>query len=293
MIRPGALGDAIVTVPALESLAAAGARVAAVGHGAFRLAADCGLAADSIAFDDARLLRLFAEGGACELFAGFELAIAYTRGADPLLAENLRRSGVGRVVCWPASPEAGVHIADHLLGALDAAGIAPATRRPSLPPQDGWVESARAWLAASGVRGAFVAVHPGSGGRAKRWPAERFAELCRALPCRAVWLLGPAEAEDVEAIELGRSVGVVARELPLATLAGLLATCNAYVGNDSGVTHLAAAVGAPTVAVFGPTDPAVWAPRGRQVEVVGGPQWPSAAQVAATLRPFLSPAAPR
>jgi len=60
-------------------------------------------------------------------------------------------------------------------------------------------------------------------------------------------------------------------DLPLRTLAGVLARCSVYVGNDSGVSHLAAAVGAPTVAIFGPTDPRVWGPRGPRVQTVGGP----------------------
>jgi len=68
---------------------------------------------------------------------------------------------------------------------------------------------------------------------------------------------------------------MVAKELPLPTLAAVLEAAGLFIGNDSGVTHIAAAVGIPTVAIFGPTDPTVWAPRGKRVEAVC-PQTPCA-----------------
>jgi ADP-heptose:LPS heptosyltransferase len=68
---------------------------------------------------------------------------------------------------------------------------------------------------------------------------------------------------------LAKKIGAVtAHNLQLRLLAAVLSKCGAYVGNDSGVTHLAAATGIPTLAIFGPTDPAVWAPLGRNVKVV-------------------------
>jgi len=271
VLRPGALGDAVLTLPVLASLSAAGAAVTVAGHALFALAVECGLAAARIAFDDARLLGLFAEGGSCGLFTGFDLAIAYGS-ADSSVAASLRRSGVRRVVQWPSHPPSGTHVVAHLLGALEAAGLGTACRAPSLPPRPAWLDAARAWLGSQGLGGRFAAIHPGSGGRAKRWPVERFAALAQGLAVPTVWLLGPAEEGDAEAHDVGRRLGVVAQGLPLATLAGLLASCSAYVGNDSGVTHLAAAVGAPTVALFGPTEPAVWAPLGAHVKALGGPK---------------------
>ncbi|MBM4032124.1 MAG: glycosyltransferase family 9 protein [Planctomycetes bacterium] len=273
VLRPGALGDAIVTLPVLESLTAVGARVTVVGHPVFRLGVECGIAAQFIAFDDARLAGLFAEGGRCELVAGHRIALAYGRNADHTLAWNLARNcGADKVGTFGAQPSEAFHVTDHLLNSLMAMEVKAVTTEPSLRPQGSWLTAARSWLRDRVLSGGFVAVHPGSGGRAKRWSVERFGELARALACPVVWLLGPAEEGDAEARRLGQQVGVVAENLPLATLAGLLAVCRAYVGNDSGVSHLAAAVGAPTVALFGPTDPAMWAPRGHRVAILGGPQ---------------------
>ena len=125
--------------------------------------------------------------------------------------------------------------------------------------------------------GGFIVLHPGSGSSRKNWPAERFAELARRardeLGVAIAVALGPAEEE--RAAELQSVLAPVAQvwfdRSPLALLAGVLSECAGFVGHDSGVTHLAAACGAPTVAVFGPTDPGIWGPRGEHVSVVRDP----------------------
>jgi len=102
-------------------------------------------------------------------------------------------------------------------------------------------------------------IHPFSGSPRKNWPIERFRELVRRLAMPVQWCAGPEEDLD-EAVRTDN----------LYELAGWLRSARVYVGNDSGITHLAAAAGAPVVAIFGPTDPEVWAPRGDRVRVVAG-----------------------
>lgn len=100
-------------------------------------------------------------------------------------------------------------------------------------------------------------IHPFSGGRRKNWPLDRFRELACRLPLPVLWTAGPEETlEGAQRFE------------NLLELAGWIAGARVYIGNDSGITHLAAAAGARTVAIFGPTDPAIWAPRGGQVRLV-------------------------
>jgi heptosyltransferase-3 len=72
---------------------------------------------------------------------------------------------------------------------------------------------------------------------------------------------------------------VLARELPVRVLGAVLARAGLYVGNDSGVSHLAGAYGAPTIALFGPTDPALWSPVGPRVSVLRSPTETMAALV--------------
>lgn len=104
-----------------------------------------------------------------------------------------------------------------------------------------------------------VVIQPFSGSRRKNWPLDRFRQVAEALPVPVEWIAGPEE------------------ELPMAKriddlwqLAICIGSAAGYIGNDSGITHLAAATGVPTVAVFGATDPRVWAPRGSNVTVVSG-----------------------
>jgi ADP-heptose:LPS heptosyltransferase len=118
------------------------------------------------------------------------------------------------------------------------------------------------------------AIHPGSGSPHKNWPLARFMELARLIKDRKaaqpLFLLGPVEAE-CWGDALGRLQETqipIIKAPPLPVLAGLLTHCTGYVGNDSGVSHLAAALGMPSVVLFGPTDPLLWAPQGRAVQVL-------------------------
>ncbi len=119
----------------------------------------------------------------------------------------------------------------------------------------------------------ILAVHPGSGGIRKVWPLSRWGVLLHRLRAEGnAWpflILGPADEKIAPLTHaLAASLGIpVVQDLELPALAALLSLCDLYVGNDSGATHLAAAMGTPVVAVFGPTDPEVWAPRGDHVRV--------------------------
>jgi ADP-heptose:LPS heptosyltransferase len=106
----------------------------------------------------------------------------------------------------------------------------------------------------------FAVIHPFSGGRRKNWELARFREVAARLEIPVRWLAGPEEKlEEGERFE------------DLGTLSDWLSGAALYIGNDSGISHLAAACGVPVVAIFGPTDARVWAPRGRAVRVVEAP----------------------
>ena len=103
----------------------------------------------------------------------------------------------------------------------------------------------------------FAVIHPFASSPRKRWPLAKFQEVARQSRMPVRWCAGPEEKLD-EAVRIDN----------LYELACWLSTARVYIGNDSGISHLAAAVGTPVVVLFGPTDPAVWAPRGDRVRVL-------------------------
>jgi len=120
----------------------------------------------------------------------------------------------------------------------------------------------------------LVVIHPGSGSRFKCLKPEILAETIRQLQVHgkpSVVIEGPADQGAVEALcRLVLQPITVIKDVDLSTLAGVLHHAQLYIGHDSGITHLSAVVGTPTLAVFGPTDPVRWAPRGSHVRVLQG-----------------------
>jgi len=122
----------------------------------------------------------------------------------------------------------------------------------------------------------LVVIQPGSGGQKKCWHLENFLNVARTLrgpEIEVLFLLGPAETERLRPSEKVHIHGVTrcVAHLSLPQVVGLLSCADAFVGNDSGVSHLAAGMGLRTIVLFGPTDPAVYQPLGPRVTVVQGP----------------------
>lgn len=132
------------------------------------------------------------------------------------------------------------------------------------------------WSLCRDLIGNWVAVHPGSGSPHKNWPAENFRQICQTLihrhQARIALISGPAEI-DIEGLIVSglppEAVEVI-RQPDVLALAAQLRQCQLYLGNDSGISHLAAATGIPTVALFGPSNPQVWRPLGPRVRVLQG-----------------------
>lgn len=256
----GALGDFITTLPSIGVWRRLHARettfllgrpaFAALGGGMFDEVWDAGSGRFASLYGPAPDARL------ADQFSSFLSGLLFTSRASPLAA-NLAALGVREITNQEPFPWGPSHVVDYHLSLFPAEVVTEADRIPRIAPPDD-PEAARA------VQPGTIAIHPGSGSARKNWPLERFVELARRLETRGgriVWIEGPAERGGIPDAQVWRG-------LSLPALGARLSRCALFVGNDSGISHLAAAVGCPSVVLFGATSPAVWAPRGERVQIV-------------------------
>jgi len=273
-IFPGALGDLCLVLPTWRALRRrhAGARHVAVVNEPLRALVGAARVAEATAgLDDADAAWLFGRGGAPPWWLDGAAAVYCWLGAGDADV----RARVGRT----ASVARFVHV-ERGTGEVHAAvAYARALGLPDVPRvlrADGAVvvpPSPRAETLVEALPGPLLAVHAGAGARAKRWDPAGFVQVSRwwqATVGSVVEVAGPAEAEAPDFLG-----APTARDWPLPDLAALLARAALYIGNDSGVSHLAGAVGTPGVVVFGPTSARRWRPLGGAVALQaqgGGPE---------------------
>ncbi len=259
VLRGGALGDFVVTLPALAALRARwpGARIELVGNPtAAALGVARGLLDAAHSQHERRWGTLHDPAplppGFAAWLANFDLVLNYWPDPDGQLARHFPRHSAQRFLSAGPHPTL-APAAAHFCAPLREFGFAC----PDLSYR------LRSWQPDQNS----IAVHPGSGSATKNWSLARWRQLC-------VWLRDTNLAEpvivsgDAEPANLLAELGQPLRSLPLNTLADRLARCRLFIGHDSGVSHLAAACGPPCVLLFGPTNPAVWAPPGPHVHVV-------------------------
>jgi len=268
LVRAGALGDILLLRKAVAGLRRAGHRVSLLappGPGSALLGSGPAEVESLMSWDTSEMASLLSDEGVpegClrERLRSFEGAIVYSSNQE--LRRNLGALVPATLAHSPA-PRDGLHASEWLArGALPFAPVTPGPP-PTLVPSREDRSAARAML--DRLPPGFIAIHPGSGSPTKNWPVGNFSALLEALegPRPFLQVEGPAEEPWPETIDR-----VVARCLPPRVLGTVLSQAGLFVGNDSGVSHLAAAFGSRTIALFGPTDPASWAPLGPSVHVV-------------------------
>jgi ADP-heptose:LPS heptosyltransferase len=302
IIRPGAIGDTLLTLPVIEVLRAKYAQIhiTLVTNGALLpLARTIGLADETYDYAAARWSGLFSSGGMAPamraLLSRIDMAICWLRDPDGLVERNLRASGIKQIIVAPGRPPENerIHIVEYLARTIGLdytcasftltvrtdlscsqaeADVETDLSCPHLEPGDKAVLTS--------ATSACFAIHPGSGGARKCWPISSFATVIQALWRRLIPVLllaGPADHKRLAALsnQLSRpprpELLTVLLDLPLLELAHRLQRCRGYLGNDSGITHLAAMCGVPITVLFGPSDPLIWRPCGPSVRVIYHP----------------------
>jgi ADP-heptose:LPS heptosyltransferase len=284
VLHPGALGDLILALPAISLLRSRfpQAVTTLAGNVDFVPALAPGYVDRVVSLATLPLHGLYAsEPDSDEIrqyWARYDLVVSWTGSGDPHFSANLARLCPHAVVAgWKPRSGETRHVSRIFVDSLVPwLGQVEAIPVPSVSILRENRCRATGWLAGLGWGDceSIVAIHPGAGGVVKRWPAERFVSVSAAMlqrpEVRILLIEGPAEPGSGRRIanELPPDRVAVAEALDLELLAALFARCRVFVGNDSGIAHLAAALAIPCLVLFGPTNPLHWAPCGKAVQVV-------------------------
>ena len=292
VIHQGALGDFILALPTLESLRKAFPQAKSVIMGFPRILelVDKRFYADEIlSIDQKGMASFFVRGGSVDrnlsqFFSTFDLLVVFGKDGEGTLISNLKQVCRGRILHINPFPQwtERIHLTDHLLKELHRYGFSISEKNPKLHLTSKDKDWGKSFFRVKGLtdeeRSNVIVLHPGSGSKKKVWPLDRFLDLVRYLQrysgSRILIVLGPAESAEVqkafEGIEwdMGPAAPILAKGLSLLGLASVMEGCRLFIGNDSGITHMAAALGLPTIALFGPTDHKIWSPRGEKVVVI-------------------------
>ncbi|UCF90383.1 MAG: glycosyltransferase family 9 protein [Desulfobacterales bacterium] len=273
IVHQGALGDFVVTFPAILLLQKYFQPIDALcesRHG--QLAQQLKLIRQGFALETAFFASLYSEDidpRVQPILIRYSQILLFS--FSERLEQAFRRATRARVDRIPPRPAVSepIHVSEHLRQGLIRRGLVPATELE--PNLQALVQEGRC-PTPSRPDPVNVLVHPGAGSQKKMWPLPNFLRVAAQLESEGLnpeYLLGPAEHR------LGRHLfSAGGRSNPvhilsdLRDLLNLLQSVGAFIGNDSGVSHLAAFLGLPTVVIFGPSDPVRWKPIGRAVEVV-------------------------
>jgi heptosyltransferase III len=283
VIRGGALGDFILTLPAIRLLRDnfRDCALHILGYRHIAILAE-GYYADSIRSIDYGPLAGFFNPSAsldpelCHYFAGFQQILSYIYDPDDLFAGGLRRAGARNLISVSPKIAERRHAAFQLAGPLERLGLKLENPAARIFPLEKDLAAAQALL--SKFPKPLMAIHPGSGGERKNWPLEGWLAVQKNIleDARIGHLLivgGESDSRQLAQMRLTMRTErqSLLENLPLPLLGAIISQCAYFIGHDSGISHLAAAAGASCLLLFGPTDPLVWGPANPGVCVLRAP----------------------
>jgi len=284
VIRGGAIGDFILTLPAIHLLREnfPEAQIEILGYEHIIALAHRRFYAEAIrSIEYSALAGFFVPGSVLALdlvdyFTSFQQVVSYLFDPDGFFEGNVRRAGAKNFLPAYVKIDDSQHAARQLAQPLEKLALFLDDPAARIHPTEDDRTFAREFLGSSAQP--IIALHPGSGSPRKNWPLENWAALGRWLAeqqpqARLLLIGGEADGAQLAALPAAwRHADVLlARHLALPQLAAVLERCDLFLGHDSGISHLAAAVGARCVLLFGATDPAVWAPANVGVRVIPAP----------------------
>lgn len=287
LYHDGALGDVLLSLPAIHAINIESSFLhLAAGSNPARLLKTAGFADEISDAGSMFYATLYTDEPGEELKAflsHFNRAFVFTKETNSGLASRIRHA-IPETLTINTIPhdQTKKHIPDFRLEQVpDCFSGHPSPVRLSVPGQN--IQGAEALLLQNGYdqRAPLIAIHPGSGGRKKNWHIERFFELAdRFLSehnCFVVFISGPDESDrtrhKIDGFVIKRKTTAMhLKDADLITVAALMQTSSLYIGNDSGITHLASSVNDRVIALYGPTDPRLWAPFNHNIRIISSPK---------------------
>jgi heptosyltransferase-3 len=284
VIRGGAIGDFILTLPAIRLLRESfpGVHLEVLGYQHIvSLAVRGGLVDAARSIEYAGMAGFFVPNGRLEpeladYFSSFHQVISYLYDPDGFFAGNLARCGAKNLINGDPRIDGSVHAADQLAKPMQQLALFLEKTHAELEITAEDRAFAESFL--RDARRPLIAIHPGSGGETKNWPLQNWREigewLFTSVPnCNILLIGGEADLQNVAELKRNwsRPSLHLVENFPLPQLGALLQRADLFLGHDSGISHLAAAVGARSLLLFGPTVPAIWAPTNPGVKIISSP----------------------
>ncbi len=279
VIRGGALGDFILTLPAIRLIREnfPDCHLEILGYRQFTSLAEGRFYADATrSIEYGPLAKFFNPKADLDpeltaYFAGFQQIVSYLYDPDGLFETCLRKAGVKNLITASPKLTDSLHAANQLARPLEKLALWLESPAAEFFPSTADRQAADTHLA--GIARPYIVLHPGSGGERKNWQIENWLRLLSFLQDLGTPVVvgGESDHDRLAAIRTSAPETRILESLPLPELGAVLAEAALFVGHDSGVSHLAAAAGTRCLLLFGPTDPDVWAPANPGVAVLRAP----------------------
>ncbi|MCB1100485.1 MAG: glycosyltransferase family 9 protein [Verrucomicrobiae bacterium] len=293
IVRGGAIGDFLLTIPAIQLLRESlpDPHIEVLGYrNVADVATAFGIVEGARSIEYGPMARFFVpnsdlDTGLTNYIGQFDLVLSYLFDPDEYFKNNIKRCGVETFIQGPhqvkddrALGHAALQLARPLEGlAMFLENHAPVFDFSKARPLE---SSAVLGKLTAREERPLIALHPGSGSPSKNWDIVRWVEVCEGLrsqyPAAAFAVItGEAEDQRMDVFQrLFAEAGlphISIHAAPLPEVAHALRRCDLFLGHDSGVSHLAGAVGIPAVVLFGPTVHEIWAPKNPEVHVIPSP----------------------
>ena len=273
VIRGGAIGDFILTLPALSALRQQfpNIHLEVLGYPHIADLAVAGRLVDRVrAIDSRPLANFFARGGDLsdelrEYFSTFDIIISYLYDPDKIFQTNVACCGKAQFIAAPHRPDENVkiHATKVFLQPLERLAIFDADPKPQLN-----------LVARHSLPAASLALHPGSGSERKNWPEKKWLDLIAKIIVEThhpiLLVGGEADVARIQFLSANLPEGSleIAENLSLVDLASRLKNCAAFLGHDSGISHLAAALDLPGLILWGDTVEEIWRPESPRMKII-------------------------